>query len=65
MCIHVDEPVLAEMTKWISEAGEGKTGVPRPAGIPRALNPKPVYFALALETESKPDDITQTTVHGP
>jgi len=58
----VDEPVLAEMTKWISEAGEGKTGVPRPAGIPRALNPKAVYFSLALETEPKPDDVTQAAL---
>src|SRR5512145_144864 len=29
----VDEPVLAEMTKWVAESGSGKTGVPRPEGI--------------------------------
>ena len=32
----VDEPVLAELTKWVAESGDGKTGVPRPAGIPNA-----------------------------
>ena len=31
----VDEPVLAELTKWVAESGDGKTGVPRPAGIPK------------------------------
>src|SRR5690349_6131746 len=31
----VDEPVLAELTKWMAESGEGKTGIPRPAGIPK------------------------------
>ena len=44
----VDEPVLAELTKWVAESGDGKTGVPRPAGIPKALNAKAVWFALAL-----------------
>jgi hypothetical protein len=58
----VDEPVLAEMTKWISEAGEGKTGLPRPKGIPRALNTKPVYFALGLQADPRPEDVTQAAV---
>ena len=55
----VDEPVLAEMTKWLAESGDGKTGVPRPDGIPKALNTKPVYFALGLEADPQPDDAVQ------
>jgi hypothetical protein len=51
----VDEPVFAEMTKWVADSGEGKTGVPRPEGRPKALNPKAVYFALALEADPEPD----------
>ncbi len=48
-CGHaVDETVLAEFTKWVAESGDGKTGVPRPANIPKALNEKAVLFALAL-----------------
>src|SRR5262245_836753 len=34
----VDEPFLAEYTKWVAESGDGKTGVKRPDGIPKALN---------------------------
>jgi hypothetical protein len=55
----VDEPVLAEMTKWIAENGDGKTGVPRPEGIPKALNTKAVYFALGLEADLQPDEVVQ------
>ena len=55
----VDEPVLAEMTKWVAESGDGKTSLPRPAGIPKALNTKPVWFALALGADAKPDAISQ------
>jgi hypothetical protein len=55
----VDEPVLAEMTKWMAESGDGKTGVPRPEGIPKALNTKAVYFALGLEADPSPDDAVQ------
>jgi hypothetical protein len=44
----VDEPVLAELTKWVAESGDGKTGVERPASAPKALNTKALYFALAL-----------------
>jgi hypothetical protein len=51
----VDEAVLAEMTKWVAESGDGTTGVPRPAGIPRAFNEKAVSFALALVADSAPD----------
>src|SRR5437762_5800034 len=56
----VDDPVLAELTKWVAESGDGKTGVPRPAGIPKALNTKAVYFALGLEADPKPDDVVQS-----
>src|SRR3989442_726578 len=51
----VDEPVLAELTTWVAKSGEGKTGVPRPAGLPKALNAKAVWFALALGADPKPD----------
>ena len=67
----VDEPVLAELTKWVAESGDGKTGVPRPASVPRALNEKAVYFALALGADPDPDAISRagmklllTTVKG-
>jgi hypothetical protein len=55
----VDEPVLAELTKWVAESGDGKTGVPRPAGRPRALNAKAVWFALALGADPSPDAVAQ------
>src|SRR5262245_13765867 len=55
----VNEPVLAELTKWVAEAGDGKTGVPRPKGIPKALNAKAVWFALALGANSRPDAVSQ------
>jgi hypothetical protein len=55
----VDEPVLAELTKWVAESGDGKTGVPRPAGQPRALNAKAVWFALALGADPGPDAVAQ------
>jgi hypothetical protein len=55
----VDEPVLAELTRWVGESGDGKTGVPRPAGVPRALNAKAVWFALALGALADPDASAQ------
>ena len=55
----VDEPVLGELTKWMSENGDGKTGVPRPATAPKGLNTKAVYFALALGANPKPDELSQ------
>jgi hypothetical protein len=55
----VDEPVLAELTKWVAESGDGKTGVARPAGAPKALNAKAVWFALALGADPKPDAVAQ------
>jgi hypothetical protein len=55
----VDEPVLAELTKWVAESGDGKFGLARPAGAPRAASPKAIYFALALGTDLKPDPVAQ------
>jgi hypothetical protein len=55
----VDEAVLAEMTKWCAESGSGKTGVPRPEGIPQALNWKAVFIALALGADPHPDETSQ------
>jgi hypothetical protein len=57
--IAVDEPVLAELTKWVAESGDGTTGVARPAGVPKALNTKAVYFALALAADPRPDAVSQ------
>lgn len=55
----VDEPVLTVLTKWLAESGDGRTGVPRPPGIPKALNAGAVWFALALSADSKPDAVSQ------
>src|SRR4029079_6618431 len=55
----VDEPVLAEMTQWISEAGERRFELRRRKEVPRALNTKPLYYTLALQTDPRPDDVTQ------
>ena len=37
------------------KSGDGKTGVPRPEGIPKALNEKAVQFAIALGANQTPD----------
>src|SRR5262249_34324640 len=37
------------------ESGDGKTGVPRPVNVPKALNSKAVWFALALGANTEPD----------
>lgn len=55
----VDEPVLAELTKWVAESGSGVTGVPRPKDRPKALNGKAVWLSLGLAADPKPDAITQ------
>lgn len=57
--IAVDEPVLAEMMKWVADSGSGKTSLPRPPGIPKAMNTKPVWFSLALQADQKPDESAQ------
>lgn len=52
----VDEPVLAELTKWsATTVGSGTTGVPRPASAPKAFNSKAIYFALAFNSVTSPD----------
>jgi hypothetical protein len=55
----VDEPVLAELTKWVAESGDGKFGLARPANAPKAASPKAIYFALALGADPKPDVVSQ------
>ncbi len=55
----VDEPVLADLTKWMAEAGDGKFGMARPASAPQAASPKAIYFALALGTDPTPDEAAQ------
>src|SRR5262245_56405125 len=55
----VDGPVLSELTKWLAESGDGKTGVPRPTGVPKALNAKAVWFALGLAADPKPNAVSQ------
>src|SRR5579872_6073265 len=49
----VDEPVLADLTQWLAESGNGKFGMARPASAPNAASPKAIYFALALGTDPK------------
>ena len=58
----VDEAVMAEMTKWVAESGPGKTGVPRPSNIPKALNTKAIWFALALESLAQPNEVEQNGI---
>jgi hypothetical protein len=55
----VDEPVLAELTKWVAQSGDGKTGVPRPKNKSRALNTKAIHFALALDADPASDSVSQ------
>lgn len=55
----VDEPVLAELTKWVAESGDGKFGLERPAAAPKAASPKAIYFALALGADPTPEEAAQ------
>jgi squalene-hopene/tetraprenyl-beta-curcumene cyclase len=55
----VDGPVLAELTKWVAESGDGKFALARPASAPKAASPKAIYFALALGVDPKPDGISK------
>jgi len=55
----IDETVLADLTKWLAESGDGKFGLARPASAPKAASPKAIYFALALGADPKSDDKTQ------
>src|SRR5689334_10213791 len=47
----VNEPVLAELTKWVAESGDGKVSQTRPASAPKGLNTKALHFALALAAD--------------
>lgn len=58
----VDEVVLTELTKWVAESGDGRTSIPRPPKIPRALNTKAVYFALGLQAVPNPNVANQTAL---
>jgi hypothetical protein len=60
----VDEPVLAELTTWIAESGDGKTGVKRPAGVPKAINQKAVWLALGLGADPKPGSAARKGLDG-
>src|SRR3954470_19356946 len=44
----VEEPVLAQLTKWLAESGDGKFRLARPASAPKAMSAGAVWFALAL-----------------
>jgi hypothetical protein len=55
----VAEPVLAELTKWVAESGDGKFGLARPPSAPKANSPKAVWFALVLGADPKPDPAAQ------
>jgi hypothetical protein len=52
----VDEAVLADLTKWLTEAGDGKNSLPRPESAPRAFHSKALYFSLGLASLSQPSD---------
>lgn len=58
----IDEQVLTELTKWVAESGDGKTSLPRPANIPKALNEKAVSFALALGANPAPDSVSRDSM---
>src|SRR5262249_11398789 len=44
-------------------AGDGKTSLPRPVGIPKALNAKAVWFAIALGADPKPDAAAEKSLN--
>jgi len=55
----VDEPALAELTKWVSETAYGATSAPTLAGAPKRLTPGPAWFALGFSADPKPDVAAQ------
>ncbi len=55
----VAEPLLAELTKWVAESGDGKTGPAPPANAPKRANTKAVQLALALGAVPKPDAVSR------
>ncbi|MCW5556496.1 MAG: hypothetical protein KIT22_01415 [Verrucomicrobiae bacterium] len=58
-----DDAVLGDLTRWLTEAGEGKTGLKRPAEAPKALNTKAVYYALGLESVTGRSDVEQEALN--
>jgi hypothetical protein len=56
----VDEPVLSELTKWVSETGYGTSPAPTPAGAPRRLTPGPAWFALGFAADPRPEAAART-----
>jgi hypothetical protein len=54
--LKVDQPLLAELTKWIAESGDGRTTAEKPADAPKTLNSKALWFSLALASVPKPDE---------
>lgn len=52
----VDEPVLADLTKWIAESGDGRADGPKPVEPPKATNSKAIWQGLALGSVAAPDD---------
>src|SRR5690242_4201865 len=59
----VDEPVLAELTKWVSETAYGATSAPTLAGAPKRLTPGPAWFALGFSADPKPDVAAQNELN--
>ncbi len=59
----VNKTVLDDLTKWLTEAGEGKTGVKRPAKVPQAHNTKAVYYALGLGSVARRSDVEQDALN--
>jgi hypothetical protein len=56
----VDDVVLADLTHWLAQSGDGRVGLPRPASAPKAFNSKALYFAFALGTDPEPDAVSQS-----
>ena len=59
----VDEPVRADMTRWLTEAGEGKFNYKRPAAAPQALNPKAIYYSLGLNSVSEQNPVQREALN--
>lgn len=50
----VDETLLGELNKQLTEAGDGRFNAERPTGKPKALNAKALYFSLSLAQDPDP-----------
>jgi len=58
-----DETVLKDLTKWLTEAGEGKTSLKRPAEVPKAFNTKALYYALGLGSVTNRSEVEQEALN--